>query len=101
LCTLICFIFKRVLAVAGRSDDAKRFLQKVELFMEEEFFIPEKEQAVIQMRLDLYRASVAFYEEDVDTFVELLDQNREGIEKFASIVNVTRSWFCIFGGSFL
>jgi LuxR family transcriptional regulator, maltose regulon positive regulatory protein len=76
------------MAVAGRSDDAK-------------FFIPEKEQAVIQMRLDLYRASVAFYQGDVDTFVELLDQNREGIEKFASIVNVTRTWFCIFGGSFL
>lgn len=69
--------------------------------MEEEFIIPEKEQAVIQMRLDLYRASVVFYQGDVDTFVELLDQNREGIEKFASIVNVTRSWFCIFCGSFL
>ncbi|MEK5179312.1 LuxR C-terminal-related transcriptional regulator [Paenibacillus sp. FSL P4-0288] len=76
------------MAVAGRSDDAKRFLQKVELFMEEEFLIPEKEQALIQMRLDLYRASVAFYQGDVDTFVELLDQNREGIERFASIVKV-------------
>lgn len=76
------------MAVSGRSHDAKRFLHKVEDFMEEEFFIPEKEQAVIQMRLDLYRASVAFYQGDVDTFVELLDQNRAGIERFASIVKV-------------
>jgi hypothetical protein len=30
--------------------------------MEEEFFIPKKEQALIQMRLDLYRASVEFYQ---------------------------------------
>ncbi|WP_339315377.1 LuxR C-terminal-related transcriptional regulator [Paenibacillus sp. FSL R10-2734] len=76
------------MAVSGRSDDAKRFLHKVESFMEEKFLISEQDQAVIQMRLDLYRASVAFYQGDVDTFVELLDQNREGIERFASIVKV-------------
>ncbi|WP_419886530.1 LuxR C-terminal-related transcriptional regulator [Paenibacillus sp. B-A-8] len=76
------------MAVSGRTDDAKRFLHKVERFMEEEFFIPEKEQVVVQMQLDLYRASIAFYQGDVDTFVELLDQNREGIERFSSIVKV-------------
>lgn len=76
------------MAVSGRTDDAKRFLHKVEGFMEEEFLIPEKEQALIQMRLDLYRASIAFYQGGVDTFIELLDQNREGIERFASIVKV-------------
>ena len=76
------------MAVSGRSEDAKRFLKKFEAFMEEETFIPINEQAIIQMKLDLYRASVAFYQGDVDLFVELLDQNREGIEKFASIVKV-------------
>lgn len=76
------------MAVSGRTDDAKRFLHKVEGFMEEEFLIPEKEQALIQMRLDLYRASIAFYQGGVDTFIELLDQNREGIERLASIVKV-------------
>lgn len=76
------------MAVSGRPDESKRFLHKVETFMKEDNHIPVQEQAVIQMKLNLYRASVAFYQGDIDTFIEILDQNTEGLQRFASIVKV-------------
>ncbi|WP_338539632.1 LuxR C-terminal-related transcriptional regulator [Paenibacillus tundrae] len=76
------------MAVSGKLDHANRFLYNVETFMQEENFISAEEKAILHMKLDLYRTSVAFYQGDVDSFVDLLDQNREGIAQFASIVKV-------------
>ncbi|WP_195575896.1 LuxR C-terminal-related transcriptional regulator [Paenibacillus sp. 1001270B_150601_E10] len=40
------------------------------------------------LRMGMFRASIAYYQGDIDTFIELIDTHMEGLKKFASIVKV-------------
>ncbi|MEK4512295.1 LuxR C-terminal-related transcriptional regulator [Paenibacillus sp. FSL K6-2524] len=77
------------MARMGHSADARRFLERVEqiLTVEASSFAPEVKTEV-QMRMGLYGASLDFYQGNVDSFIQAMDINREGLLRFPSIVHV-------------
>lgn len=77
-----------IMATSGQPEQAKQFLLQVEAFMSEAAELTQDQHRIIHMKMELYRASVAFYQGDIDTFVHILDQNLEALERFASIVKV-------------
>ncbi|WP_127531745.1 LuxR C-terminal-related transcriptional regulator [Paenibacillus kobensis] len=76
------------MAVSGQLEQANRFLDKAEHFMNRDHALTDEEQRIFQMKMNLYRASVAYYQGDIDSFLAILDTNLEALERFASIVKV-------------
>ncbi|WP_160497405.1 LuxR C-terminal-related transcriptional regulator [Paenibacillus dendrobii] len=77
------------LAASGNIPEAKSLLERtLHLLDQQKDLFSEEERRELTLRVGMYRASVAYYQGDVDTFIDLLDSNREGLVKFPSIVNV-------------
>ncbi|RED55137.1 LuxR C-terminal-related transcriptional regulator [Cohnella lupini] len=77
------------MAASGQIHEAKSLLERtLRLLATSEGLLPPEARRDMELRMGLYRASVAFYQGDIDTFVQLLDENLEGLEKFSSIVKV-------------
>ncbi|GIP27816.1 hypothetical protein J23TS9_29460 [Paenibacillus sp. J23TS9] len=77
------------LAASGQIREAKSLLERsLHLLEQEQDLFPAGKRNELKLRVGLYRASVAYYQGDIDAFIDLLDANMEGLERFPSIVNV-------------
>ncbi|GAB6926556.1 LuxR C-terminal-related transcriptional regulator [Paenibacillus sp. JCM 10914] len=77
------------MALSGHVEETQNLLERtLELVNHDESLFPAEKRNELEMRVGLYRASIAFYQGDIDTFIELLDTHREGLQRFATIVKV-------------
>lgn len=77
------------LAFQGRIGEAMLYLERAESLLREGIgqISPEK-AAELETKITLYRASIAYYQHDIDSFLALVGANKEGVQQFGQIVHV-------------
>ncbi|GAA3400084.1 LuxR C-terminal-related transcriptional regulator [Paenibacillus hodogayensis] len=76
-------------AASGRSEEARELLDRaIHLITTEKEWFPVDVRKEIEMRIEIYRATIAYYQGDIDAFIERFDENRESIVNFGTIARV-------------